>query len=135
VAAAVPVDDVGGRRGAVPPQGSDRLPSHYPPGVAAASKGTLTLMAGISLSVAEYDPTVGVVAPGEGGTVTVEIVNGAVEIFGNPAGLRDLARLCLVLSDPRAPRGAHIHFEAGIGPLDLDSASLMLARDVESTDI
>lgn len=74
-----------------------------------------------------------VVAPAEGGTITVEIVDGAVEIFGDPAGLRDLARMCLALSDARAPRGAHIHLDTGINPLDLGSASLMLARDPRST--
>jgi hypothetical protein len=86
-------------------------------------------MAEISLSVPTYDPTIGVVAPAEGRAVTVEIVNGSVEIIGDPAGLRDLARMCLALSDPRAPQGAHIHLDAGINPLDLGSASLMLARD------
>ncbi|MEV0807964.1 hypothetical protein [Micromonospora sp. NPDC050200] len=83
----------------------------------------------LSLSVPPYDPAVGVVAPAEGGSVTVEIVDGAVEIFGDAAGLRDLARMCLALSDARAPRGAHIHLDAGINPLDIGSASLMLARD------
>jgi len=86
-------------------------------------------MTEISVSVPAYDPRVGVVAPAEGGTVTVEIVDGSVEIFGDPAGLRDLARMCLALSDPQVPRGAHIHLDAGISPLDLGSASLMLARD------
>jgi hypothetical protein len=89
-------------------------------------------MAWILLSVPAYDAAKGVVAPAEGGTITVEIVNGAVEIFGDPAGLRDLARLCLALSDPRAPSGSHIHLDAGIIPLDLGSASLMLARDPRS---
>jgi hypothetical protein len=86
-------------------------------------------MAELSLSVPAYDASVGVVAPTEGGTVTVEVVNGSVEIFGDPAGLRDLARMCLALSDAQAPDGAHIHLDAGINPLDLGSASLMLARD------
>jgi len=85
-------------------------------------------MAENSLSVPAYDPAIGVVAPAEGGTVAVEIVDGSVEIFGDPAGLRDLARMCLALADPRAPDGAHIHLDAGINPLDLGSASLMLAR-------
>jgi hypothetical protein len=73
-------------------------------------------------------PKLGVVAPAEGGTVIVEIVNGSVEIFGDPAGLRDLARMFLALSDPGAPDEAHIHLDPGINPLDLGSASLMLAR-------
>ncbi|GAB7043148.1 hypothetical protein JCM9533A_69990 [Catenuloplanes niger JCM 9533] len=83
----------------------------------------------ISLSVPPYDPAVGVVAPAEGGSVTVEIVDDSVEIFGDPAGLRDLARMLLALSDVRAPKGANIHLDAGINPLDLGSASLMLASD------
>ncbi len=49
-------------------------------------------MAELSLSVPAYDVSVGVVAPAEGGTVTVEVVNGSVEIVGDPAGLRVLAR-------------------------------------------
>jgi hypothetical protein len=82
----------------------------------------------VSLSVPAYDPALGVVAPAEGGTATVEIVDGSVEILGDPAALRDLARMCLALSHSRAPDGAHIHVDAGINPLDLGSASLMLAR-------
>ncbi|WP_344505823.1 Imm32 family immunity protein [Dactylosporangium maewongense] len=81
-----------------------------------------------SLSVPAYDPAIGVVAPTEDGTVVVEIVGGSVEIFGDPGGLRDLARMCLALADPRPPDGAHIHLDAGIDPLDRGSASLMLAR-------
>lgn len=85
-------------------------------------------MTEISLSVPTYDRAIGVVAPAEGGTITIETVNGSVEIFGDRAGFRDLARMCIALSDPRAPDGAHIHLDAGINPLDLGSASLMLAR-------
>ncbi|MEU4156445.1 hypothetical protein [Actinoplanes sp. NPDC026670] len=85
-------------------------------------------MSELSLSVPTYNPSIGVVAPAEGGTVTVEVVNGSVEIFGDAAGLRDLARMCLALSDDRAPDGAQIHLDEGINPLDLGSASLMLAR-------
>jgi hypothetical protein len=88
----------------------------------------MTSMVDLSLSVPAYDASIGVVAPAEGGTITVEVVNGSVEIFGDPAGLRDLARMCLALSDAKAPAGAHIHLDAGINPLDLGSASLMLAR-------
>ena len=33
-----------------------------------------------------------IVVPVDGGTITVEIRDGSVEIFGDPAGLRDLAR-------------------------------------------
>ncbi|MET7881181.1 Imm32 family immunity protein [Micromonospora profundi] len=81
------------------------------------------------LSVPGYDSEHGVVVPVEGGTVSVEIVNGSVEIFGDRAGLRDLARWCLALSDESAPSGAHIHLDPGTMPLSLDSTPLMLARD------
>jgi hypothetical protein len=67
-------------------------------------------MTELSLSVPAYNPAVGVVPPSEGGTITVEIADGSVEIFGDPAGV-------------------HLHLDAGVGPLDLGSASLMLARD------
>ncbi|MCW3841065.1 hypothetical protein ONA70_13235 [Micromonospora yasonensis] len=83
----------------------------------------------IVLSVPGYDNAQGVVAPVEGGTVSVEVVGGSIEIFGDRAGLRDLARWCLALSDERAPSGAHIHLDPGTFPLSLDSAPLMLARD------
>jgi hypothetical protein len=43
------------------------------------------------LSVPAYSSQTGVIAPAEGGTVTIEIRDGSVEIFGHPAGLRDLA--------------------------------------------
>src|SRR4051794_27095266 len=80
------------------------------------------------LSVPPYNARTGVVAPVEGGTITVEIRDGVVEIFGDPAGLRDLARWCLALSDAAAPSGAHIHLDPGTIPLGLESVSLMLAR-------
>jgi hypothetical protein len=82
-----------------------------------------------TLSVPDYDPSRGVVAPVEGGNVIVEVRDGTVEIFGDRAGLRDLARWCLALADPSAPSGAHIHLDPGIIPLTHESASLMLARD------
>jgi len=85
-------------------------------------------MAEISASVPAYDPGVGVVAPVEGGTITVSIVGNSVEIFGDPAGLRDLARWCLALSDEAAPSGAHIHLDPGVIPLDFGSTPLLLAR-------
>jgi hypothetical protein len=85
-------------------------------------------MAGNSVSVPPYDPRRGVVAPTEGGTVIVEIRDGSVEIHGDPAGLRDLARWCLALSDSEAPPGAHIHLDPGTIPLDVDSVPLMLGR-------
>ncbi|WP_117664724.1 hypothetical protein [Micromonospora sp. MW-13] len=84
----------------------------------------------IVLSVPGYDSARGVVAPVEGGTVSIEIVDGSVEIFGDRPGLRDLARWCLALSDESAPSGSHIHLDPGTFPLSLDSVPLMLARDL-----
>ena len=85
-------------------------------------------MADHVLPVPAYSSRKGVVAPAEGGAVTVEIRRGAVEIFGDPAGLRDLARWLLALSDAAAPSGAHVHLDPGTIPLTLDSAPLTLAR-------
>ena len=78
--------------------------------------------------VPAYSSRKGVVAPTEGGAVTVEILDGSVEIFGDPAGLRDLARWLLALSDAAAPSGAHIHLDPGTIPLALNSAPLTSAR-------
>ncbi|WP_143466098.1 Imm32 family immunity protein [Kribbella sp. ALI-6-A] len=83
----------------------------------------------LSLSVPAYRREVGVVAPVEGGTVLVRVVDGAVELSGDPAGLRDLARWCLSLSDSSAPDGSHIHLDPGTVPLSLQSTPLTIARD------
>jgi hypothetical protein len=83
----------------------------------------------ISLSVPSYRREVGVVAPVEGGTVRVGVVDGVVEIVGDPAGLRDLTPWCLSLSDPCAPDGSHIHLDAGYGPLGSESVARLIGRD------
>jgi hypothetical protein len=83
----------------------------------------------ISLSVPRYRREAGVVAPVEGGTIHVEIVDGTVQLSGDPAGLRDLARWCLSLSDPSAPNGSHIHLDPGYIPLSPDSDPLLITRD------
>jgi len=66
----------------------------------------------VTLSVPGYDPQ-----------------RGVVEVFGDAAGFRDLARLCLALSDPAVPPGGHIHLDPGVIPLSLESGPLMLARE------
>jgi hypothetical protein len=86
-----------------------------------------------ALSVPAYDPHIGVVAPVEGGNIIVEIRAGMVEIFGDPAGLRDLARWCLALSDENAHSGAHVHLDPGVMPLTAESMSLMLSRMLPPT--
>ncbi|MGW6197602.1 Imm32 family immunity protein [Kribbella sp. NPDC055110] len=83
----------------------------------------------ISLSVPRYRGDVGVIAPVEGGTVRVELVDGAVQLIGDPAGLRDLARWCLSLSDPLVADGRHIHLDPGYVPLSSESVPLVIARD------
>ena len=39
-----------------------------------------------------------------------------VEILADPAGLRDLARLCLALTDEQEPDGSHVHLDRGTIP-------------------
>ncbi|WP_285687386.1 hypothetical protein [Actinoplanes sp. NBRC 103695] len=68
------------------------------------------------------------VAHVEGEAVIAEIRDGTVEIFGNPGGLRDLARRGLALSDEQAPTGAHVHLDPGSISLAVESTPLMLAR-------
>jgi hypothetical protein len=82
----------------------------------------------IFLSVPRYRRDIGVVAPVEGGTIRVELADGAVQLVGDPAGLRDLARWCLSLSDPAVPDGRHIHLDPGNSPLSSESAPLLIAR-------
>jgi hypothetical protein len=89
----------------------------------------------ISLSVPPYRRDVGVIAPAEGGTIRVTVVDGVVQVLGDPAGLRDLARWCLALSDTSAPDGAHIHLDPGAVLLGAESAPLLIARsDTEDAD-
>jgi hypothetical protein len=85
-------------------------------------------MADNAVSVPAYNLSTGV-APVEGGTVTVEIRNGTVEIFSDATGLHDLARWCLALSDTQAPTGSHIHLDTGTIALAVTSAPLPLARE------
>ena len=84
---------------------------------------------GVSLSVQPYDPARGAVADVEGGTVKVSFDNGEVLIVGDEAGLRDLARWCLVLVDPALrSAGAHVHLDPNVTPLSVDSLGLTLAH-------
>ena len=82
------------------------------------------------IEVPDYDPARGVVTfIDDGGTVVVRHGDGGVEIEGDPAGLRDLARWCLALADELAPSGVHVHLDPGVQMLGEDSAPLMLGRD------
>jgi hypothetical protein len=52
----------------------------------------------VTLTVPGYDPARGAVIQPEGGDVLVRHCESGIEILGDPAGLRDLARWCLVLA-------------------------------------
>ena len=82
-----------------------------------------------SLTVPGYDRATGPVAPVEGGSVVVVVTDEGVQITGDPSGLRDLARWCLVLADPDAPDGSHVHLNPDIVPLASDSLGLLIVRD------
>jgi hypothetical protein len=97
-------------------------------GVWTVSPDTPVEGAAIQLSVPAYDPNKGAVAPVEGGDITVEVGDDGVTIRGNPPGMRDLARWCMVLADPDAPDGVHAHLDPGIVPLTSDSLPLLLER-------
>ena len=62
----------------------------------------------VTLTVPGYDPVRGAVIQPEGGDVLVRHCESGIEILGDPAGLRDLARWCLVLADEQAPDGTHV---------------------------
>ncbi len=85
-------------------------------------------MPGVTLSVPPYDPRRGVVADTEGGSVRVAVDDEEVFIVGDAAGLRDLARWCMVLSDEAAPGGSHIHLDPDVVPLTADSSPLRVQR-------
>jgi hypothetical protein len=83
----------------------------------------------VTLSVPRYDSASGVGVDGqEGGDLLVERSGNEVVISGNAAGLRDLARWCLALSDALAGPGSHVHLDPGVSLLDR-SDSLIIQRD------
>jgi hypothetical protein len=79
----------------------------------------------VGIQVRGYDRARGVAIEPEGGDLRVRVDGGEVVIAGNVAGLRDLARWCLVLST--AVAGAHIHLDPGAGLLD-ESSPLVVER-------
>ena len=83
---------------------------------------------GPTITVRPYDRSRGAVADVEGGDVTVSFGDDEIVISGNSAGLRDLARWCLVISDEDAPLGAHIHLDPNVGPLTAGSLPIVIAR-------
>lgn len=83
----------------------------------------------IVLTVSGYDPARGAVIQPEGGDVVVRQGESGIEILADPAGLRDLARWCLVLADTQAPDGTHVHLEPGTEPLATTSLPLLISRE------
>jgi hypothetical protein len=87
----------------------------------------------LQISVPTTVPGKGPVAPVEGGNLVVAVDGGGVHLKADAAGLRDLARWCLVLSDPEAQPGAHIHLDPNVTPLT--ESSLPLAHRVRGRDL
>lgn len=83
----------------------------------------------VTLTVPGYDPARGAVIQPEGGNVLVRYVESGVEILADPAGLRDLARWCLVLADEQAPDGTHVHLDPGTEPLATISLPVLISRE------
>jgi hypothetical protein len=83
----------------------------------------------VRLTVTGYDPARGAVIQPEGGDVVVRHGGSGIEILADPAGLRDLARWCLVLADEQAPDGTHVHLEPGTEPLATTSMPLLISRE------
>lgn len=84
---------------------------------------------GPTINVRSYDPSRGAVADVEGGDVTVSFGDDEIVIAGNPAGLRDLARWCLVISDEDAPPGAHVRLDSNVSPLTAGSLPIVITRE------
>lgn len=64
------------------------------------------------IDVPDYDPARGVRTEwDEGARVAVAMRHGELVIEANVAGLRSLARHCLVLSQNATPTGHHIHMD------------------------
>ena len=61
-------------------------------------------------------------------SVTITMKGGEVMISGDAAGLRDLARWCLVIADESAPTGAHIHLDPDVVPLTNSSMPIVIDR-------
>ena len=83
----------------------------------------------VTLTVPGYAPARGAVIQPEGGDVQVRYGESGVEILADPAGLRDLARWCLVLADDRAPDGTHVRLEPGTEPLATTSVPVLISRE------
>ena len=83
---------------------------------------------GQTITVRPYDPSRGAVADVEGGDVTVSFGDNEIVIAGSSAGLRDLARWCLVISDEDAPNGVHVHLDPNVTPLTVGSLPIIITR-------
>jgi hypothetical protein len=63
-----------------------------------------------------------------GGDVLIQHGESGVEILADRAGLRDLARWCLVLADEQVPDGVHVHLGPGPASLTESAAPLLIGR-------
>lgn len=80
------------------------------------------------IEVPDYDPERGVRTQWEEDSqVSVAIRDGRVVIRANVAGLRSLARHCLVLAQDGVPEGRHVHLDDWNG-LATGSAEVTLER-------
>lgn len=71
------------------------------------------------IDVPEYDPQRGVRTEWEdGSSISVTVRNNQVFVTANPAGLRSLARHCLVLAQAGVPEGRHLHLDDWSGLAD-----------------
>jgi hypothetical protein len=59
--------------------------------------------------------------------ITVRVVNEAVVVSANPAGLRSLARHLLLLAQETTPVGQHIHLD-DLNSLEDGSSEIVLER-------
>ncbi len=68
----------------------------------------------------------------EGGHLDARLSGDHMALTGDPAGLRDLARGCLALSDPDVPDYSKIQLNPGAVPISDGSTSMLLVRSKSS---
>ena len=80
------------------------------------------------IEIPEYDPKSGLPLYWDTGfEITVRVVNEAVVVAANPAGLRSLARHLLLLAQETTPVGQHIHLD-DLNSLEGGSSEIVLER-------
>lgn len=84
------------------------------------------------VAVPRYEAAHGVRVDVEGGHLDARLSGDHVALTGNPAGLRDLARWCLALSDPDVPDHSKVRLDPGEVPISDGSTPMLLARATAS---